>query len=134
MVVELREALLEQGVSARHVHTELFHVEVTPPGRRVSETDAGEGADVTINLDGRRSQFKLKGNDVPVLEAALRVRADAPFACRGGVCGTCRARLVEGSVDMDSNYALEPDEIEQGYVLTCQSHPTSDRVVLDFDA
>jgi len=69
-----------------------------------------------------------------VLEAALRERADAPFACRGGVCGTCRARLVEGSVDMDTNYALEPEEIEKGYVLTCQSHPTSDTVVLDFDA
>ncbi len=134
MVVELREALLEQGVSARHVHTELFHVETAPPDRRVTEADAGEGADVTVNLDGRRSYFKLKGNDVPVLEAALRVRADAPFACRGGVCGTCRARLVEGSVDMDTNYALEPEEIEKGYVLTCQSHPTSDTVVLDFDA
>ncbi len=134
MVVELREALLEQGVSARHVHTELFHVETAPPDRRVTEADAGEGADVTVNLDGRRSYFKLKGNDVPVLEAALRVRADAPFACRGGVCGTCRARLVEGSVDMDTNYALEPEEIEKGYVLTCQSHPTSDKVVLDFDA
>ncbi|MDQ3095134.1 MAG: phenylacetate-CoA oxygenase/reductase subunit PaaK [Actinomycetota bacterium] len=134
MVVELRQALLEQGVSARRVHSELFHVETTPPVPRVSDAGAGEGADVTINLDGRRSQFRLKGSDVPVLEAALRVRADAPFACRGGVCGTCRARLVEGSVDMDTNYALEPEEIDKGYVLTCQSHPTSERVVLDFDA
>lgn len=134
MVIDLREALVAQGVSARHVHSELFHVETTPPVRRDSEADVGEGADVTINLDGRRSMFRLGGNDVPVLEAALRVRADAPFACRGGVCGTCRAKLVEGKVAMDTNYALEPEEIERGYVLTCQSHPTTDKVVLDFDA
>jgi ring-1,2-phenylacetyl-CoA epoxidase subunit PaaE len=68
-----------------------------------------------------------------VLEATLRVRPDAPFACRGGVCGTCRARVVEGSVVMDTNWALEPDELERGYVLTCQSHPTAPRVVLDYD-
>ena len=68
-----------------------------------------------------------------VLEAALRVRSDLPFACKGGVCGTCRARVVEGTVAMDANWALEPDEIERGYVLTCQSHPASDRVVVDFD-
>ena len=65
--------------------------------------------------------------------AALDVRADLPFACKGGVCGTCRARLVSGTVAMDANYALEPDEIERGYVLTCQSHPTSAEVELDFD-
>jgi ring-1,2-phenylacetyl-CoA epoxidase subunit PaaE len=62
------------------------------------------------------------------------VRADAPFACKGGVCGTCRAKVLEGTVEMDTNWALEPDEVEKGYVLTCQSHPTSDTVVLDYDA
>ena len=78
--------------------------------------------------------WQLRPDDVGVLEAALRVRSDLPFACRGGVCGTCRAQLVEGTVTMDANYALEPEEIAQGYVLTCQSHPTSPRVVLDYDA
>ena len=67
-------------------------------------------------------------------KGALAVRADAPFACKGGVCGTCRAKVLEGSVEMDTNWALEPDEVEKGYVLTCQSHPTSDTVVLDYDA
>ena len=61
------------------------------------------------------------------------MRPDVPFACAGGVCGTCRARLVSGSVQMTENYALEPDELERGYVLTCQSHPTSDAVVVDYD-
>ena len=67
------------------------------------------------------------------LNAALRVRPDVPFACAGGVCGTCRARVIEGSVAMTENYALEPDELERGYVLTCQSHPKSERVVVDYD-
>lgn len=137
MVVDLREALLEQGVGAHQVHSELFHVETRAPQRRTTSAapPGGEqGADITVNLDGRRSTFKLKGDDVSVLEAALKVRADAPFACRGGVCGTCRAKVVEGAVDMDANYALEPEELDRGYVLTCQSHPTTDAVVLDFDA
>ena len=135
MVVDLRQALLDQGVLLQHVHSELFHVESKPPQRRTTtQADTGEGADVTITLDGRQSTFRLKGNDVSVLEAALRVRADAPFACKGGVCGTCRAKVVEGAVDMDTNYALEPEEIGKGYVLTCQSHPTTETVKLDFDA
>lgn len=134
MVVELREALTDQGVDLHHVHSELFHVEPKPSARRTTESDDGTGADVTITLDGRVSEFRLASDDVPVLEAALRVRPDAPFACRGGVCGTCRAKLVQGTVEMDANYALEPEEIEKGCVLTCQSHPTSDEVVLDYDA
>jgi ring-1,2-phenylacetyl-CoA epoxidase subunit PaaE len=134
MVVELREALLAQGVDAHHVHTELFHVEKAPRDRQASLVDNGKGSDVTITLDGRRSSFKLSSDDVSVLEAALRVRADAPFACRGGVCGTCRARVVEGEVVMDTNYALEPEELERGFVLTCQSHPATERVSLDYDA
>ncbi len=134
MVVALRDALIEQGVDVHHVHTELFHVETKPPQRRTTIADSDDGADVTINLDGRQSTFKLMGNDVSVLEAALAVRPDAPFACRGGVCGTCRAQVLEGAVEMDSNYALEPEEIEKGYVLTCQSHPTTPRLRVDFDA
>lgn len=134
MVVDLREGLAARGVASAQIHTELFHVESKPPERRVTVADEGEGADVTINLDGRQAQFKLKGNDVSILEAALRVRADAPFACKGGVCGTCRAKLVEGAVEMDTNYALEPEEIEKGYVLTCQSHPTTPKVSVDYDA
>ena len=68
-----------------------------------------------------------------MLDAFLRVRGDAPYACKGGVCGTCRAHLLEGTVSMDANWALEPEEIERGYVLTCQSRPTSERLVLDYD-
>ena len=148
MSEELRKTLTAAGVDKRHVHAELFHIESMRSRRRRAEdagaaaaappaelpADSTRGAEVTIVLDGRRSTFQLDTNDVPVLEAALGVRSDAPFACRGGVCGTCRAKLLEGSVEMTQNWALEPEELDRGYVLTCQSHPTSDKVVLDYDA
>ncbi len=136
MVSSLRKLLIAEGVAKKAIHAEVFHVESAPPVRRatVGPADEQTGADVTITLDGRESQFKLNRDGPPVLEAALAVRSDAPFACKGGVCGTCRAKVSEGSVEMDTNWALEPDEVEKGYVLTCQSHPTSDTLVLDYDA
>jgi ring-1,2-phenylacetyl-CoA epoxidase subunit PaaE len=136
MVSALRKLLVAEGVSKKRLHAEVFHVESTPPLRRSTTdgADAGPGAEVTITLDGRSSSFTLAKDGPPVLEAALGVRADAPFACKGGVCGTCRAKVLEGSVEMDTNWALEPDEVEKGYVLTCQSHPTSEKLVLDYDA
>ncbi len=135
MVSDLRKLLVAEGVSKKAVHAEVFHVESGPPVRRTPvETASTEGASVTITLDGRTSTFALAPDGPAVLDAALEVRADAPFACKGGVCGTCRAKVLQGTVEMDTNWALEPDEVERGYVLTCQSHPTSDTVVLDYDA
>jgi ring-1,2-phenylacetyl-CoA epoxidase subunit PaaE len=135
MITGLRATLKDAGVDRSHVHTELFHVESTPPVRRSPDlADDSGGSDVTIVLDGRRSRLRLHTDDVPVLEAALGVRSDAPYACKGGVCGTCRAKLLEGTVQMDQNWALEAAEVAKGYVLTCQSHPTSDSVLLDYDA
>jgi ring-1,2-phenylacetyl-CoA epoxidase subunit PaaE len=147
MIDGARETLLRRGVDAAHVHAELFHTEsiemarereMAEATRQRSQPDDGEAAaeaeaEVTIILDGRRSTFTLARHGERVLDAALRVRADAPYACKGGVCGTCRAKLVEGSVEMEQCYALEQSEIDGGFVLACQSHPTSDRVVLDFD-
>jgi ring-1,2-phenylacetyl-CoA epoxidase subunit PaaE len=134
MVVDLRQVILDHGVDAHAIHTELFHADPVPRAPEAAASSVEGAAHVTIRLDGRASDFELRPDDVGVLEAALRVRSDLPFACRGGVCGTCRAQLVEGTVAMDVNYALEPEEIEDGYVLTCQAHPTSERVVLDYDA
>jgi ring-1,2-phenylacetyl-CoA epoxidase subunit PaaE len=133
-VVDLRQVILDHGVDPHAVHTELFHADPAPRAPAAVASSVEGAAHVTFKLDGRTSELDLRPDDVGVLEAALRVRSDLPFACRGGVCGTCRAKLVEGTVAMDVNYALEPEEIEQGYVLTCQSHPTSERVVLDYDA
>ena len=134
MVVDLRDEILALGVDPHVIHTELFHAEPVPRAPEAATSSVAGAAKVTFKLDGRTSELELRPDDVGVLEAGLRLRSDLPFACRGGVCGTCRALLVEGTVAMDVNYALEPEEIESGYVLTCQSHPTSERVVLDYDA
>jgi ring-1,2-phenylacetyl-CoA epoxidase subunit PaaE len=135
MVVDARGLLAERGVSDRAVHTELFHVdEGPPPPPAPAPTSGGPGAvQATIMLDGRASSFEMR-RDERVLEAALRVRSELPYACRGGVCSTCRAKLVEGEVTMARNWALEPDELAAGYILTCQSSPMTDHVVIDYDA
>ncbi len=130
LVTMVHEVLLRRDVAAEDVHTELFHAEA--PDRVAVAEARGEGAEVLATLDGRQSAFTVPPGGL-VLEALLGIRRDAPYACRGGVCGTCRARLVEGSVAMDANWALEPDEVRRGYVLTCQSRPTSERLVLDYD-
>jgi ring-1,2-phenylacetyl-CoA epoxidase subunit PaaE len=133
LVESARAVLADAGVDERHVHFELFHAEPLAPSTAVVVEAAGEGAEVTAVLDGRKTAFTLPPSK-SVLDGLLPVRADAPYACKGGVCGTCRAQVVDGSVRMDTNYALEADEVERGFVLTCQSHPTSDKVTLDYDA
>jgi ring-1,2-phenylacetyl-CoA epoxidase subunit PaaE len=137
MIEQVREQLLARGVTNRQVHLELFHVEDGPvPVRRPSpasgESDA-DAAEVTVRLDGRTTTFRMPPEG-SVLDATLAVRTDAPYACKGGVCGTCRARLVEGEVTMARRYALDDDEVEDGFVLACQSVPVTPKVVLDFDA
>ncbi|MDX6274904.1 MAG: ring,2-phenylacetyl-CoA epoxidase subunit PaaE [Frankiales bacterium] len=133
LVESARAVLADAGADERHVHFELFHAEPLAPSTAVVVEAAGEGAEVTAVLDGRKTAFTLPPSK-SVLDGLLAVRADAPYACKGGVCGTCRAQVVDGSVRMDTNYALEADEVERGFVLTCQSHPTSDKVTLDYDA
>ena len=107
---------------ADRVHRELFYVEdVAPPPAEHVEAGRRPGrSEVTIVLDGRRTTLAL-ARDVPILDGAQRVRPDLPFACKGGVCGTCRAQLVTGEVDLRRNFALDPAELAAGFVLTCQS-------------
>ena len=94
---------------------------------------SGETSNVTVVLDGRSMTAPMP-RDQAILDAAQKTRADLPFACKGGVCGTCRAHLSSGEVEMRRNYALDEDELARGFVLTCQSHPVSDEVTVDFDA
>ncbi len=137
MIESAKEVLLERGVDAEHVHAELFHAKDAQRPRTDEQltpaTPSAGAAEVTIVLDGRSSTFSVDPDGERILDAALRVRSDAPYACKGGVCGTCRARLVSGSVEMDQHFALEQREIDAGFVLACQSHPTTPTVVLDFD-
>src|SRR6478609_4042359 len=126
--------LQARGVPAGAIHRALFHADALPPRRAYTRSpDTGPGYRVSVVLDGRRTDFTLPPDTEPVLDAARRLRGEIPFACKNGVCGTCRCRLTAGTVDMAQNYALEPDELARGYVLACQSYPTSDGVVMDFD-
>ena len=135
MVDDARTLLAELGVPAERVHQELFYVDDVPPEpvRGDEETVAGPSSSVTVVLDGRSTTLALP-RDVPVLDSSQKVRGDLPFACKGGVCGTCRARVTDGEVTMRRNYALETAEVDAGYVLTCQTLPVSDSVTIDFDA
>jgi ring-1,2-phenylacetyl-CoA epoxidase subunit PaaE len=129
------EVLTDLGVDRRRVHRELFYVDEPPPElhRIDAEVPAGAASAVTVVLDGRSTTLTLP-RSVPVLDSAQKVRADLPFACKGGVCGTCRARVVDGEVTMRRNFALEDDEVAAGFVLTCQTLPVSAAVTIDYDA
>ena len=130
----VRDTLIGRGVDDRAIRRELFHADATPPRHPPSATEAdSHGYTVTAILDGRGTSFELAPGTESILDATLRLRGDAPYACKNGVCGTCRSKLVSGTVEMVQNFALENDELDRGYVLACQSYPTSDDVVLDFD-
>jgi len=134
MLLDAQSVLAELGVPRERVHFELFYVDEPPPElHRSGPVVTGETTEVTVVLDGLTTTTALP-RDQSILDGAQAMRADLPFACKGGVCGTCRARVTEGEVDMRRNYALEPAEVEAGFVLTCQSHPLGDRVTVDYDA
>ena len=132
LVTDGRQTLLNAGAEASSIHVELFHADPLPPRERARPEGVAHLASVTVVLHGRATTVQVDPAGEPVLEAVLAVRSDAPYACKGGVCGTCRARCVSGAVEMDVNYALEPDELAAGIVLTCQSHPTTPEVRLEF--
>jgi ring-1,2-phenylacetyl-CoA epoxidase subunit PaaE len=135
MIADARLVLAEVGVPAHRVHTELFYVDDVPPEPAQHDEPGVEGpaSEVTVVLDGRSSTVTL-GRRSTVLDGAQRTRPDLPFACKGGVCGTCRARVTAGRVAMRRNFALDPAEVDAGFVLTCQSLPVSDAVTVDYDA
>ena len=134
MVTDAIEVLTEFGVAPERIHRELFYVGDDPPEEtRHEDAPAGPGSEVTVILDGRRTTTTVPP-DVPVLDGAQKVRPDLPFACKGGVCGTCRALVTHGEVRMRRNFALEKAEVDAGYVLTCQALPLSESVIVDFDS
>jgi ring-1,2-phenylacetyl-CoA epoxidase subunit PaaE len=139
MILSVRDYLLDKGVEKEKIKFELFH---TAGAAKKQNNELGQGEEasnvkmsmVTIKADDRSVEIPLAYNGMSILDAALKAGADLPFACKGGVCCTCRAKVIEGRVNMEVNYALETDEVEAGFVLTCQAHPLSEKVVIDFDA
>ncbi|MFJ3281381.1 2Fe-2S iron-sulfur cluster-binding protein [Streptomyces halstedii] len=133
LVRQAEGALRELGVDRSRIRQEIFHVAEDGPGRSAATIPAAPTAStLTATLDGRSGSWPVQDGE-SLLETVLRSRADAPYACKGGVCGTCRAFLVSGEVRMDRNFALEPEETGAGFVLACQSHPVTPEVELDFD-
>src|SRR6185503_7481975 len=137
MIFCVKNFLEQKNIAEKNIHFELF----TTSGQKKSKTknqkskiEDGPVSKITVKLDGRSFDFDLSLNsDTTILDAALKQGADLPFACKGGMCCTCKARLTEGQVEMDVHWGLEHEEIEQGYILTCQSHPKTGKVVVDFD-
>ncbi|WP_432248757.1 2Fe-2S iron-sulfur cluster-binding protein [Streptomyces sanyensis] len=132
LVQAAEHALRGLDVERGRIHQEIFHVDDGSAPVSGARAAAPAHASLTATLDGRSGTWPVQEGE-SLLETVLRSRADAPYACKGGVCGTCRAFLVSGEVRMDRNFALEPEETEAGYVLACQSHPATGTVELDFD-
>lgn len=135
MIGSISETLEALGAPKDRILYELFS---TPGSAKIEgKTNKSEKrdfvADVTVILDSDETHFSIGADGKSILDAALDAGADVPFACKGAVCCTCRAKVLEGEVEMDMNYALEDDEVEEGYVLTCQSHPRSQKVVISYD-
>ncbi len=132
MVTGARAALVERGVAGQHIHDELFFsgpVEIPAPP---PENEEGTVL-LRFQADGITSEVRMRP-ETAVLDAALSVRPEMPFSCRGGMCATCKGKVLTGAVEMDKNYSLVEAETRAGYVLTCQSHPTTDELFVDYDA
>jgi len=134
MSEEIEATCRDIGIPADRVHVERFVSEFggKPRPKTVVPAGAPPKALAALIIDGKRREVPVAEGEA-ILDAALRAGVDLPFACKGGMCSTCRARLVEGEAQMEVNYSLEPWELEKGFVLTCQARPTSDRVVVDYD-
>jgi ring-1,2-phenylacetyl-CoA epoxidase subunit PaaE len=132
MVADAITVLDELGVEPARIHRELFFVGEQPSEVHHVDVAAGPGATVTVVMDGRRITTEIPVGTT-VLDGAQRVRPDLPFACKGGVCGTCRARVTGGEVRMRRNFALDPHEVDAGFILTCQADVVSEAATVDFD-
>lgn len=134
MIMDVKESMAINGLDPKSVHFELF---TSPDSVKKAPIEKYEGpqidSNVSVILDGDRFDLHLESDGENLLDAATKAGADLPYACKGGVCCTCKAKIIEGEARMDVNYALEPDEVAAGYILTCQAHPMSDKLVVSFD-
>lgn len=134
MILDVKDSMLSNGMDEKSVHIELF---TSPDAKKNAPVEKYEGpqidSNVSVILDGDQFDLHLESDGENILDAATKSGADLPYACKGGVCCTCKAKVLEGEARMDVNYALEPDEVAAGYILTCQAHPMSDKLVVSFD-
>jgi ring-1,2-phenylacetyl-CoA epoxidase subunit PaaE len=137
MMLETSEALQSHGLDKSNIKFELFATDTARHVKRKQKKAPGTAresrCEATVVIDGRAQSLELEKNKQTVLEAGLEKGLELPYACKAGVCSTCRAMLTEGEVDMDVNFALEDYEVDRGYILTCQSYPVSDKIVVDYD-
>jgi ring-1,2-phenylacetyl-CoA epoxidase subunit PaaE len=136
MIFEIRDTLQSAGLPSENIHFELFFSGETEASKtRIQKIrqKKQQGTDVTVIDGGKEFHFVMDKDYDNILDGALAAGADLPYACKGGVCSTCKCKIKEGTVEMKINYALEPDEVNQNFVLSCQAVPTTDKVVVDFD-
>lgn len=139
MITEVKDWLEKKQIDSKKIHFELFNIpgqavstrlsKIEVPGEKVAE----KISKITVKQDGVSFNFDLAYDAESILDAAIAQGVDLPYSCKGGVCSTCRAKLTQGEIEMVHNYALEPDELEKGFILTCQSHPRTQSVAVDFD-
>jgi ring-1,2-phenylacetyl-CoA epoxidase subunit PaaE len=135
MMQAVSKALQARGFPKARIKIELFAASIPKHEHKVPAQAAPGQAqcEVTVIIDGAARQYTLEKGKENILDAGLRQGFELPYSCKGGVCSTCRAKLIEGEVDMDVNFALEDYEVARGFILCCQSYPVTDRVVVDYD-
>jgi ring-1,2-phenylacetyl-CoA epoxidase subunit PaaE len=133
MIHAVRNFYLSKGLKAEQIHFELFHANVKASENKTVKIEPQSSCEIDLIIDDDRISFTMTPEDDSILSAAQRAGADVPYACLGGVCCTCKARILSGEAEMKVNYSLEKDEITAGYILTCQAVPTSEKIVVSFD-
>lgn len=130
MIDEVSDFLLKKGVERSHIHFERF---IASKKKKQTEQTDEITCNVLVSLDGDDFEFQLSSDDQSILDAAMEAGADVPFSCKGAVCCTCKAKVKEGKAVMDANYSLSKEEVSEGYILTCQAHPITENIVVDYD-
>ena len=133
MIDDVNNYLVQLSIENEKILFERFGTVPKSDENDVIEQEKESVSNVTVCVDGDDFEFDLSSSGNSILDAAMEAGADVPFSCKGGVCCVCKAKVLEGDVVMDQNFSLSEDEVDQGFILTCQAHPSSDKVVVDFD-
>jgi ring-1,2-phenylacetyl-CoA epoxidase subunit PaaE len=130
LIDNTRDLLIENNIKEENIRFERFNSTASPVKKTLFQEVSSQ---VMVSVDGDDFDFELSSNGMSILDASMDAGADVPFSCKGGVCCVCKAKVIEGEVEMDQNFSLSEEEVEQGFILTCQAHPKSSSVVIDFD-